>query len=84
MINLVQVSGVLFSTLDSIQSPGRYVQATFTNPNEVQILRCERNQIHFRVTKDIEVEDTVTRNEIGSLLVTGDNNIIRNLEIHTK
>ena len=83
MKNTVQTSGVVFA-LEPVRSPGRYIQAVFINPNEVQILKCEGKAIHFRITRDIEVEDTVSMKEIASKFVTGDSNIIWNFEVHYK
>ena len=83
MKNSVQTSGVVFA-LEPVRSPGRYVQAVFINPDEVQILKCVGNAIHFRMTKDIEVEDNVSMKDIASKFVTGDSNILWNFEVHYK
>ena len=83
MKNTVTVSGVLFS-LETVRSPGRYVQATFINPNEVQILKSEGNQIHFRITNDITVEDTVSMKEIANSIISSSSNVIWNMEVHYK
>ena len=68
MKNSVTVSGVLFA-LEDIRSPGKYVQATFINPEQIHIIRSEGNCIYFRVTKDIEVEDTTPMKDIASTII---------------
>ena len=83
MTNSVQVSGILFS-LEPVRSPGRYVSATFINPSEVQILRCEGKQIHFRITKEIEVEDNVSMKEIANSIISSSSNVLWNFEVMYK
>ena len=83
MTNSVQVSGILFS-LEEVRSPGRYVQATFINPNEVQILKSEGKAIHFRITRDIEVEDTVPMKDIASSIISSSSNVLWNFEVMYK
>ena len=83
MKNYVTVSGVLFA-LEPVRSPGRYVQATFINPNDIHIIRAEGNAIYFRVTKDVEVEDTVSMKEIASTIIESSANVIWEFSVHYK
>ena len=83
MKNTVTVSGVLFA-LEPVRSPGRYVQATFNNPSEVQILKSEGKQIHFRITRDIEVDDTVPMKDIASSIISSSSNVIWEFSVHYK
>ena len=83
MKNSVTVSGVLFA-LEPVRVPGRYVQATFINPNDVHIIRAEGNAIYFRITKDIEVEDTVSMKEIAGSIIESSANVIWEFSVHYK
>ena len=83
MKNTVQTSGVVFA-LENVRSPGRYIQAVFINPDEVQILKCEGKAIHFRITRDIEIEDTVSMKEIASSIISSSSNVLWNMEVHYK
>ena len=83
MTNSVTVSGVLFA-LEPVRSPGRYVQAVFINPELVHVIRAEGNAIYFRITKDIEVEDTVSMKEIAGSIIESSANVIWEMSVHYK